>query len=218
MYYGYHRCSTAEQNLDRGVAGIKEFCAERGFELKAVYTDKISGRSFDRPRYTMLKEDVLRRGDTLIFWELDRLGRNKRDILEELRYFKENGIRVMFIDVPTTTMDFSGMSDDLTLLLMETINNVVIELLSMIAESEADRNRKRCKEGMDAMKARGDWHRYGRPRVMSKEEFARHYTRVVNKEIGSLALMRELDLGRYTYFKYVREYKAEILHKKTGAI
>jgi DNA invertase Pin-like site-specific DNA recombinase len=80
----------------------------------------------------------------------------------------------------------------------------------MIAENEVGRNRKRCDEGREAMKARGEWHKYGRPRVMSKEDFAVHYTRVINKEIGSLALMRELGINRDTYFRYVREYKAAV--------
>ncbi|MCL2147570.1 MAG: recombinase family protein [Synergistaceae bacterium] len=208
MYYGYHRTSTKEQRLDRGVAGIEDFCRQRGYELQKIYTDKISGKIFDRPRYVVLKEDVLRWGDTLILWELDRLGRNKKEIINELRHFSDNGIRIMFIDIPTTTMDYSGLQDDFVRLLMDTVNNILIEIVSMVAENEVERKRKRCDEGREAMKARGDWDKYGRPRKMQKEDFAAQYARVVNKEIGSLALMRELGIHRDTYFRYVREYKA----------
>ena len=207
MYYGYHRTSTHEQNLDRGIAGIEEFCRKHNYPLKKIYTDKVSGKNFDRPRYVVLKEDVLRKGDTLILWELDRLGRNKKEILNELRYYKDNGIRTMFIDIPTTTMDLSDMADDFCRLLMDTVNNVLIEIVSMIAENEVERKRKRCDEGRAAMKVRGDWDKYGRPRRMSKEDFSKEYSRVVSGDIGSLALMRELNLNRDTYFRYVREYK-----------
>lgn len=211
MYYGYHRTSTREQNLDRGVTGIEEFCRNRNYPLEKVYTDKVSGKSFNRPRYTVLKEDTLRPGDTLILWELDRLGRNKKEILNELRYYNNSGIRIMFIDIPTTTTDYSGLTDDFMRLLMDTVNNVMIEIVSMVAENEVERKRKRCDEGRAAMKARGDWDKYGRPRVMTKEAFTMHYIRVINKEIGSLALMRELGLNRDTYFRYVREYKSTII-------
>ena len=78
MYYGYHRVSTKEQNLDRGIKGIEDFCKSRNYDLKKVFVDKMSGKTFDRPRYTVLKEDVLRKGDTLIIYELDRLARNRR--------------------------------------------------------------------------------------------------------------------------------------------
>lgn len=90
MYYGYHRCPTQEQNLDRGIAGIEEFCKSRGYDLQKIYTDKMTGKTFDRPRYTVLKEDVLRQGDTLIVFELDRLGRNKADIISARRGTPQN--------------------------------------------------------------------------------------------------------------------------------
>ena len=81
-YFAYHRVSSKGQKLDRGIIEIEEFCKTRGITLaNPVYTDKQSGRNFDRPRYTVLKEDVLRENqDILILTELDRLGRNKREI------------------------------------------------------------------------------------------------------------------------------------------
>lgn len=84
MYYGYHRVSTKQQHLDRGIKAIKEFCKERNYPLEKIFTDKISGKSFDRPRYLVLKEDVLRKGDTLIIHELDRLARTRRGLQKNL--------------------------------------------------------------------------------------------------------------------------------------
>jgi len=207
MYYGYHRVSTTEQKLDRGVTVIESFCRERGYPLEKVFVDKMSGKSFDRPRYIVLKEDVLRDGDTLILSELDRMGRNKSQIADDVLYFQSKGVRLMFLDIPTTTIDYSSISDEMSRLALETANRVLIEIYAMNAEAELDRNKKRCDEGREAMKARGEWDKYGRPRVMKKEAFAKHYTRVVNKEIDSIALMRELGLSRDTYFRYIREYR-----------
>jgi len=206
MYYGYHRVSTTEQKLDRGVTVIEAFCRERGYPLEEVFVDKMSGKSFDRPRYIVLKEDVLRDGDTLILAELDRMGRNKSQIADDVQYFKAKGVRLMFLDIPTITIDHSDIADDMSRLALETANRVLIEIYAINAEAELERNKKRCNDGREAMKARGEWDKYGRPRVMKKEAFAKHYIRVVNKEISSLALMRELGLNRDTYFRYIREY------------
>ena len=96
-YYGYHRISTKEQHLDRSIA-LKRFCENQKIKLESIFTDKITGKNFDRPRYTVLVEDVLRVGDTLIITELDRLGRNKQEILKQLRFLEEKGVRVMVLN------------------------------------------------------------------------------------------------------------------------
>ena len=90
----YHRTSTADQHIDRGIAEIKKYCAEHDMELykNKVYTDQQTGQNFNRPRYQMLKEEILESGDTLIVTELDRLGRNKKATLEELRYYQDSNM------------------------------------------------------------------------------------------------------------------------------
>ena len=79
-YVAYHRTSTREQHLDRGIAEIKKYCADNNIRLhkSKVYTDQETGKNFNRPSYTIIKEEVLESGDTLIVSELDRLGRNKK--------------------------------------------------------------------------------------------------------------------------------------------
>lgn len=207
MYYGYHRVSTKEQKLDRGIKGIEDFCKTKGYNLEKIFVDKMSGKTFDRPRYTVLKEDVLRKGDTLIVYELDRLARNKKAISEELRYYEEHDIRVMILDIPTTTIDLSYETDSMNKLITETINKVIIEIYAMQAETEMQRREKRQREGIEAKKERGEWDEYGRKRIMSAKDFAKHYKRVECGEIGSRALMRELKMKESTYFRYVKEYK-----------
>lgn len=212
-YYGYNRVSTKEQHLDRGRKSIEAFCTERNYRLERIYEDKQTGRRFDRPRYTVLKEDVLRPGDTLIIPEYDRLGRADQT-KGEIQYFKEKGIRVIFLDIPTTTTDFSSLADDMAKMLMEFMNDMLISFYDLMARTELERKQKRQREGIEAMKERGEWERYGRPRKMGAEEFAKHYHRVVAGEIGTLALMRELGLNKDTYFRYVREYRAQESSKK----
>lgn len=204
-YYGYNRVSTKEQHLDRGNEAIKDFCSSHNYPLMKIYTDKQSGTNFERPRWIVLKEDVLRSGDTLIIPEYDRLGRADETKLQ-LEFLKEHNIRVIFLDIPTTQMDFPS-DDTMAAIVMNCINDMLISFYDLIARTELERRTKRQREGIKAMKERGEWERYGRPRILSKETFSLQYLRVERKEIGSLALMRELGLKKDTYFRYVREYK-----------
>ena len=123
-----------------------------------------------RPRYQVMKEDVLRSGDTLIITELDRLGRDKRATMKELQYYKDNGIRVMILELPTTCQDFSKLDNEMASMLMETINNMLVELYAAIAESELKKKEKRQREGIAKKKDRGEWEDYGRPRVLNIDE------------------------------------------------
>ena len=208
--YGYNRVSTKEQHLDRGRKSIEEFCKANGYDLCRIYEDKQSGKNFDRPRYIVMKEDVLREGDILIVPEYDRLGRAE-ETKQELEYFKSNGIRVIFLDIPSTIQNMSELSDETSDLIYNFMNDMLISFFDLLARTEMRKRVKRQREGIDAMKRRGEWDRYGRPRILSKNEFAAEYQRVIDGEIGSLALMRELSekhgLKRDTYFRYVREYK-----------
>ena len=148
--YGYHRTSTMEQHLDRGIAEITAYCEQNQLELERIFTDQQTGKNFNRPRYQVLKEDVLRSGDELIITEVDRLGRNKRDTLKELQYFRDHNIRVKILELPTTLMDISKLDNTMAQMLMETINNVLIELYAAMAQAEIEKKEKRQREGIEA--------------------------------------------------------------------
>ena len=107
--YGYHRTSTKEQHLDRGIQEIERYCNEHEMALTNIFTDQETGKNFNRPRYTVLVEDVLRPGDILIVTELDRLGRNKYDTMQQIQRIKNMGVRLMVLELPTTLMDLSVM-------------------------------------------------------------------------------------------------------------
>lgn len=99
--YYYARVSSKEQSLDRQIAAFQAV----GAQEQEIITDKESGKNLDRAGYQALKNTMLRRGDTLVVKPLDRLSRNKTNIKNELQYFKDNGIRLKVIELPTTMMD-----------------------------------------------------------------------------------------------------------------
>ena len=203
--YGYHRTSTQDQHLDRGIKEITDYCKVNHIKLSKIYTDQQTGKNFNRPRYQVLKEDILRTGDTLIVTELDRLGRNKKSTMKELQYYRDNNIRVMILELPTTCQDFSKLNNDMAKMLMETINNMLIELYAAMAESELNKKEKRQAEGIEAKKARGEWEDYGRPRALDIDTFKKEYQRVISGAIKPFQLMRELNLTKATYYRYVKE-------------
>ena len=212
--YGYHRTSTREQHLDRGITEINAYCSANNLELENIFTDQQTGKNFNRPRYTIMKEDVLRAGDELIITEVDRLGRNKQETLKELQYYRDNGIRVKILELPTTLMDLSAMDNAMARMIMETINNMLIELYATMAQAEMEKKEKRQKEGIQAKKDRGEWDDYGRPRVMSLDVFSTHYKSVVQGKKKPFELMYELNMSKPTFYRYKLEYDKMILAKE----
>ena len=205
--YGYHRTSTREQHLDRGITEITAYCEQNQLELERIFTDQQTGKNFNRPRYQVLKEDVLRSGDELIITEVDRLGRNKRDTLKELQYFRDHNIRVKILELPTTLMDISKLDNTMAQMLMETVNNMLIELYAAMAQAEIEKKEKRQREGIEAKKARGDWDDYGRPSAIDIEDFKIHYQRVIDGQMRPTELMKQLGISKSTYYRYVDQIK-----------
>lgn len=205
--FGYHRTSTAEQHLDRGIKEITEYCEKNNLPLRRIYTDQQTGKNFNRERYIVMKEDVLDKGDILIITELDRLGRNKKETLNELRYFKDRDIRVMILELPTTLMDLSALEDSMAAMLMDAVNNMLIELYAAMAQAELEKKEKRQREGIEAKKARGEWDDYGRPHAIEFSKFAIEYERVKRKEIRPVDCMRILGLKKSTYYNYAKQWE-----------
>ena len=172
VYY-YARVSTKEQNLDRQIAAF----VAMGAEEREIITDKESGKSLDRPGYQALKNVILRKGDTLVVKSLDRLSRNKADIRNELQFFKDQGIRLKVIDLPTTMMELpEGQS-----WVFEMVNNILIEVMGTIAEQERLTIKQRQAEGIAAAKAKGK--KFGRPAMKKPENFDAVYASWRNGEI-----------------------------------
>lgn len=207
-YYGYHRVSTKEQHEDRGVFELEAFCKEKNISLVgSVFCDKQTGKNFNRPEYQFIRNRI-QPGDTLIITEMDRLGRNRAEILKELQFFKERGVYVIILEIPTTTnQDYSHMEDGMARMMMEAINNMLIEMYAVFAQVEIEKKEKRQKEGIATKKLRGEWDDYGRPAAMDYKLFAAAYARVQNGEIKPTELRRELGLSHSTFYRYRAQYQ-----------
>lgn len=140
--YFFARVSSKDQNLARQLAVAKKL----GIPEENIFCDKISGRKKERPEYDRGKA-LLVKGDEAYFDELDRVGRDKTLIKEELEWFKERGVIVRVMDVPTTMMEFPAGQE----WVMEMVNNILIEVLGTIAEQEWKKIKKRREEGIAAM-------------------------------------------------------------------
>lgn len=202
--YGYHRTSTKEQHLDRGINEITEFCKDNHYKLEKIYTDQQTGKNFSRPRYTVLRDDILREGDTLIITEVDRLGRNKKDTVEELRMLANRGIRVMILEIPTTLQDLSKMDNAMAKMILETVNHMLIELYAAMAQAEVEKKEKRQREGIEQMKARGEWDKYGRPRVKQPDNWQEIIQRWRSGEITAVEAMRLTGMKKSSFYKLIK--------------
>lgn len=210
-YYAYHRTSTKEQHLDRGIKAIEEFTSSRDIKLEYLFTDQQTGKNFDRPQYLIMKNQMLKSIEngnkvTLIVSELDRLGRNKELTLKEIRELKDHGIRIMVLEIPTTLTELP--KDNLmATMMMETINNMLIEMYASFAHAEMEKRAKRQKEGIEAKKARGEWDNYGRPRIVDSKEFAKYYKRVLQGKLKPVEVMSLMNINKSAYYRYRKEYE-----------
>lgn len=190
MIYFYARVSSKEQNLDRQLENAKQF------EIDRIFTDKESGKDFDRPSYQEMKS-ILQEGDTVIVQTLDRLGRNKELIKQEMEWFKSHGILVRIGDVPTTMARVDTDSQ----WMIEMINNVIIEILATMAEQERKRMLERQRQGIDAMQvvdgkkiSKKTGKEYGRPSIDPE---------IISKIQKGISY-KELGISRATWYNYHR--------------
>lgn len=191
--YYYARVSSKEQNLDRQLAAF----ASLGAQERDIITDKESGKNLDRAGYTALKTALLRRGDTLVVKSLDRLSRNKADIKNELQYFKENGIRLKVLDLPTTMIEYPAGQE----WVLEMVNNILIEVLSSIAQQERETIRQRQAEGIAAARTKGK--RLGRPRAVKPDNWNEVIEQWHLGEITAVEAMRLTGMKKSTFYKLV---------------
>ncbi|HBV88304.1 MAG TPA: resolvase [Desulfosporosinus sp.] len=193
--YGYARVSTKEQKLDRQTAELEKYVDER-----FIFTDKISGKDFDRPQYQLLRK-VAQKGDTIYVKSLDRLGRNKGQVKQELEYYKGEGVRVKILDIPTSMMDIPEGQD----WIMDMINNLLIEVLSTIAEQERITTRQRQSEGIAIAKTQGK--HLGRPVIEVSDTFVLAYKQWKAEEITAVKAIELSGLSKATFYRKVKEFE-----------
>lgn len=192
MEYGYVRVSTREQNEQRQMLAIKEY----GIEKTRIFMDKQSGKDFERPNYKKLIRK-LKSGDTLVIKSIDRLGRNYDEILEQWRIItKEKQAAIVVLDMPLLN---TQQNRDLTGTL---ITDIVLQLLSYVAQTEREFIRQRQAEGIAAAKARGV--RFGRPAMERPAGYEDIKIRWQRKELSARAA-KQLRITHGTFLRWVRE-------------
>lgn len=193
MEYGYVRVSTREQNEQRQMLALKEY----GIEKTRIFMDKQSGKDFERPNYKKLIRK-LKSGDTLVIKSIDRLGRNYDEILEQWRIItKEKQAAIVVLDMPLLN---TQQNRDLTGTL---ITDIVLQLLSYVAQTEREFIRQRQAEGIAAAKARGV--RFGRPAMERPAGYEDIKIRWQRKELSARAAAKQLRITHGTFLRWVRE-------------
>jgi len=164
-----------------------------------IVIDKESDKSLDSPGYQTLKTTMLRSGDTLIVKSLDLLGRDKSDIKNELEFFRDNGVHLKVIDLPTTMVQLPESQE----WVFEMVNNILIEVLGTIAEQERKTIRRRQREGIKVAKSKGK--HLGRPSAEKPENWDDVLALWRNGEITASEARRRLGMKKTTFYKVLKE-------------
>lgn len=192
--YGYIRVSSRDQKEDRQLDVLKTLVRPGN-----IYMDKQSGKDFNRPQYKKLVRR-LKKDDLLYIKSIDRLGRNYEEILSQWRILtKEKGIDIVVLDMPL--LDTRRGKD-----LMGTfLSDIVLQVLSFVAENERNNIRQRQAEGIAAAKARGV--RFGRPQIDPPDQFERIIGEWERKEITIQEALQRCDMSESTFYRRLKEYR-----------
>lgn len=195
--YGYIRVSDKDQNEDRQILAMKENNIDDGL----IFIEKQSGKDFSRPQYQLLKR-IMQKGDILYIKSLDRFGRNKQQILDEWSELtKAKGVDIVVLDMPLLdTTKFKDLNGLETL-----IQDIVLQVLSWLAEDERKRIRERQREGIAAAKVKGK--HLGRPKITFPNDFEKLYTSWKKGKVTATQCIKELNLKRTSFYKLVKQYE-----------
>ena len=192
MTYGYVRVSSRDQNEERQMIAMTEF----GVEKKQIYLDKQSGKDFERPQYQKLLRK-LKSGDTLVIKSIDRLGRNYDEILVQWRAItKQKKAAIVVLDMPLLD---TRQNRDLTGTL---IADIVLQLLSYVAQTEREFIKQRQKEGIAAAKARGV--QFGRAPMERPAEYNRIKKLWCENKISAREAGRQLGVTHKTFLRWAK--------------
>lgn len=202
MNYGYVRVSTVTQNIDRQ---IDEMLKE-GLSLSKIYIDKQSGKDFEREAYQKLRKKI-KKNDLLIVKSIDRLGRDYEMIIQEWHYIT----KVIEADIKVIDMPLLDTRNDGNNLVGKFISDIVLQILSFVAETERDFIRQRQAEGIKAAKERGV--HMGRPRYVLPDNFNEIVIRYKSKEITNIEAAELLNMKRGTFLKYAKNPPQSNIYK-----
>lgn len=204
--YGYARVSSREQNLDRQLQALTDFGVDQ------ILTDKQSGKDFDRPAYKTMTEQLLRKGDLVVILSIDRLGRNYSEIHEQWKLITEKiGADIKVLDMPL--LDTSSNVNNLD---ARFIADLVLQILSYVAEKERENTRKRQRQGIDVMPvvngkriSNKTGRPVGRPTVEYPDHWKEIYTAWKEKKITAVQAMQRLNVKKNSFYTLVKRYESE---------
>ena len=198
MKYGYVRVSTAQQHIDRQIDALLEL----GLDQSSIFIDYESGKDFNRRNYKKLIRR-LKKDDLVIIKSIDRLGRDYNMIIDEWRLItKEKEADIMVIDMPLLNTRIEGKN-----LVGKFISDIVLQVLSFVAQNERETMRVRQAEGIRTAKARGV--KFGRPRITLPDNFEIIAKQYLNKEITNKKACEILGMTRGSFFRYMKELNIE---------
>lgn len=193
--YGYVRVSTQEQNEDRQIIALNK----AGIMSKNIYMDKLSGKDFNRPKYKLLVKR-LKESDILYVKSIDRLGRNYEEILEQWRLLtKEKKIDIVVLDMPL--LDTRRGKD----LMGAFLSDIVLQVLSFVAENERKNIKQRQREGIEAAQRRGV--QFGRPEKPLPDNFAQAYNRWLLKEVSGVEAAKQCNMPVSSFYRKAEKMK-----------
>lgn len=193
--FGYARVSSKDQNETRQLKAFKDF----GIDDRDIYIDKKSGKDFEREQYKLLK-NILREDDLLVIQSIDRIGRNYEQIVEQWKDITKNiKADIVVLDMPL--LDTRQKKD----LLGTFINDLILGLLSYVAQTEREKIKTRQRQGIDIALANGV--KFGRKRIEKPENFEEVIDKWKNKEITARKAMELLNLKPNTFYQFVKESK-----------
>lgn len=208
----YARVSTKSQSLERQEVSIFETIPD--LKAKYFYKDIYTGKKFDRPEYQKLKEKIVELKEAnpatkirVTVHELDRIGRDYQEIQNEVQWFRKNGVKLHFLDIPEELMnDAMGITGELLI-------DIIILLKAYWAEQELHYKEKRAKEGIAQAKANGV--RFGRTAIeVDEKQFRREADRAIARYITHKEAMRNLGLKDYVYWKWVKHFYPDYQQNK----
>jgi len=211
---GYGRTSTVEQCEARQISAL--LGSKYKIKPENIFIDKQTGKTFVRDKYDTMKALIINivnaYGDSadrpeinVVIEELDRLGRNKQGILEELRWFESMHVRVRILEIPTTLIDIDKEND----WVLDMVNKILIEVYASLAEQEMDKREKRQREGIEEAKKRGVY-KGRKPIDVDMATFVLIYQRWKSGELTARKAMEILNLKTQTFYRRVKQYEESI--------
>ena len=204
MIYGYARVSSKEQNLDRQLAELRQ----AGVEERNIFTDKESGKTFNRKAYNLLvgteeSASMLRKNDLLIVYSIDRLGRNYSEIMKQWKYItQEIQANIKVLDMPL--LDTSKQDNSLD---NRFVAELVLQILSYVAQKERENIKIRQAQGIKIAKEKGK--HLGRPLAEFPLNWKEVYSEWKNKDITAVEAMKRMELKKNTFYNLVKRYENE---------